>query len=197
MHLSADKYTVWNVTESRASAAKTSFRQSNAKLTTTSGWFSMKFCVVFWNTFWRTCGHDEETNKKPRACVLERVGIREWSAFSTNGNVSALFIQLHILYHFDWVFMGCDVWWSWTLPATVHIWMWPVTWQEFVHSAQSSQKKKKTWQSWGCQRMVVIRRQKFPPSHSTHPEVKHSPQMKTLTNLHASKNNSDQIPDDC
>ena len=45
-----------------------------------------------------------------------------------------------------------------------------------------------------CQRMVVIGYCKFPPSHSTCPEVKGSPKMKTLTNFHASKNNSDQMP---
>ena len=26
----------------------------------------------------------------------------------------------HILYHFDWLFTGCDTWCSWTLPDRVH-----------------------------------------------------------------------------
>ena len=73
---------------------------------------------------------------------------------------------------------GCDLWPGNNLfiPLKVH-------------------EKKFTWRSLGCQKMVGIGCRKFSPSHSTRPEVKRSPKMKTLTNFHASKNDSDQVPD--
>ena len=57
MHLSADKCMIWSATEGHASMAKTSFHKSNVKLTTTSGWFSMKFCVVPRNKFYNVFYH--------------------------------------------------------------------------------------------------------------------------------------------
>jgi hypothetical protein len=42
-------------------------------------------------------------------------------------------IHLLVLYHFDRVFTGCDVWPSWTLPATVHKRKFGVTEAQYTH----------------------------------------------------------------
>ena len=75
MHLSMDKCTVWNATESCASMAKASFHQGNAKLITMCGWFSTKFCVVFRNKFYNVFYHLREltdmTKRQTRSQELE------------------------------------------------------------------------------------------------------------------------------
>ena len=69
-----------------------------------------------------------------------------------------------------------------------------VTWQQFVHSAQSSQKKI-LGGAWDVKEWLWSGAESFPHHNSTGPEVKPSPRMKTWTNFHASKNDSDQVPD--
>jgi hypothetical protein len=45
-------------------------RQSDAKLGTTIGWFTMEVHIVFWNTVEMFYCSDKETNEKPRGWVL-------------------------------------------------------------------------------------------------------------------------------
>jgi len=54
------------------------------------------------------------------------------------GNPTSLLTN-PVLYYSDQLFTGCDAWRSWTLPATVHKWLWLVTLPKSVHTRQSSQ----------------------------------------------------------
>ena len=81
------------------------------------------------------CYHICGSNKMILDWILsfENIEERRTAKHRWNGGYKHILVKLQILYYFDQVFTGCDMWHSWTLPGKVHGQKFAVTGAKTVH----------------------------------------------------------------